>query len=449
MTRFRLFVVATVACLPLSLSPRATAISEEPGGVRNWTAPPYWTPPAEAVTSEPSGREALSTGRQPLAIGPVVMPFVAVAPCRVADTRAGSGFTGAYGPPSLAASETRAYTIVGKCNIPADAQAVSFNFTVWGTASYGNLTVYPAGGSVPTVSTLNWPPGTLALANAAIVPLGSGGSAGQIAVANQSTSAIDVFIDVNGYYSPLGVVNTVNGMSGNVSIPSLPPSGAAGGALTGTYPSPTIAAGAVGANNIASGQVVKSVNGLTDTVTLTAGAGIGVSGTTISSLSSGTYYKSISAITCQAQGAPTGDTNSCSGGGMLRTDGDNNFPCIVRSRAGSVRDTFVCELDLPSGAILKEVRAYGSDNAADGYMEAAVWRTAVGTFGPSPVGPNLAWFSTGVAAAPGLTSFTIFATTDPPHTIDGTYRYQIGFALKSGGTATVYALGFRAQYTIP
>ena len=264
MSRFHLGLLSALACLTLSPAPQATAASEESGAVRNWTAPPYWTSP-DTVPGPDRGRRPRGArdGPSDLTPGPVVMPFVAVAPCRVADTR-GFGFTGAYGPPSLAASESRTYTIAGQCGIPADAQAVSFNFTVWNTASFGNLTVYPAGGAVPTVSTLNWPPGTLALANAAVVRLGTGGSAGQITVANQSTSAIDVFFDVNGYYSPLGVVNTVNGLSGNVSLPSLPPSGAAGGALAGTYPNPSIG----------SGQAVKTVNGLTDGVTLAAGNNI-------------------------------------------------------------------------------------------------------------------------------------------------------------------------------
>jgi N-acetylneuraminic acid mutarotase len=183
----------------------------------NWAAPLYWQP-GETQAESPAGRRALHAAPSPLGgATPTPLPFVAVTPCRVADTR-GYGFTGEYGPPAIGGSGTRVFTIAGQCGIPADAVAVSFNFTVWGTASYGNLTVYPAGGAVPVVSTLNWPPGTLALANAAVVPLGTGGDAGKIAVANQSATTIDVFFDVNGYYSPQGVVNSLNALTGSLTL---------------------------------------------------------------------------------------------------------------------------------------------------------------------------------------------------------------------------------------
>ncbi len=60
------------------------------------------------------------------------MPFVAVTPCRVADTRDASLNVGAFlnGTPSLQATVTRAFFIKGSCGIPANAQAVSLNATV-------------------------------------------------------------------------------------------------------------------------------------------------------------------------------------------------------------------------------------------------------------------------------------------------------------------------------
>src|SRR5258708_10135117 len=56
--------------------------------VPNWPAPLSWTPPAARVL-EGARTEAASTAATPL-------PFIAITPCRVADTR-GNGFTGAYG----------------------------------------------------------------------------------------------------------------------------------------------------------------------------------------------------------------------------------------------------------------------------------------------------------------------------------------------------------------
>lgn len=124
--------------------------------------------------------------------------YYALTPCRVADTRATAGFPSGYGPPSIAGDGTqRNFTITGRCGIPASARAVSFNFAVWVPSTRGGLRVFPAGLATPTVSTLNWEANILALANAAYVPLGTGGA---ITLRVDGPGTVDIFFDVNGYF---------------------------------------------------------------------------------------------------------------------------------------------------------------------------------------------------------------------------------------------------------
>jgi hypothetical protein len=178
--------------------------------LKNWQAAPFWAPghpDPTAGTREPDRRaEAV------LAIPTTPMPFVAIAPCRVADTR-GNGFTGEFGPPSLPAGGLRDITIAGSCGIPASAAAVSANVTVTGTLGPGFIMAYPTGGAVPTVSTLNYVAGQT-VANAAILPLGTAGKASFVA----GVSGTDLIIDVNGYYASQGIVSSLNGASGILTI---------------------------------------------------------------------------------------------------------------------------------------------------------------------------------------------------------------------------------------
>ncbi|MCE7959721.1 hypothetical protein FBQ97_15780, partial [Acidobacteria bacterium ACD] len=127
--------------------------------------------------------------------------FIPATPCRIADTR---GAAGAYGGPALAANVARSFDIDSSptcTGFPASASAFSLNFTVIGSAgAYQNafLTVWPTGGSQPTVSTLNFDGGQLK-ANAAIVPAGTGG-----AVSVFVNAAAHLIIDINGYFMDRG-----------------------------------------------------------------------------------------------------------------------------------------------------------------------------------------------------------------------------------------------------
>ena len=175
-----------------------------PDAISNWPAPAVWSPHG-------AGR-GLST----MGVITGALPFIGVTPCRVADTR-GNGFAGQYGPPALVANATRTFTIVGQCSIPASAAAVSFNFGALNVGGAGDLRVFPAGGGVPLVSTLNYNASTPNIANAAVVALSPGGA---ITVQTDAVP-IDLIIDVNGYYgNPTGDLSNLflGPVAGNTTL---------------------------------------------------------------------------------------------------------------------------------------------------------------------------------------------------------------------------------------
>jgi trimeric autotransporter adhesin len=125
------------------------------------------------------------------------LQFYPVTPCRIADTRASGGKSGAFGPPRMTAGSTRSFTLpAASCGIPATAAAYSLNMTVVPMANLGYLSVWPAGQTRPLVSTLNSPKGTV-VANAAIVPAGTGG-----AISLYVSDDSEVLFDISGYFAP-------------------------------------------------------------------------------------------------------------------------------------------------------------------------------------------------------------------------------------------------------
>ena len=190
--------------LRVFLLPLLTAVTVAPAfagearvreGISNWTAPATWTP----ARSNGSVRTMTDISN--------ALPLVSITPCRIADTRAGQGFTGQAGPPALNTG-TRTFAVAGfvagipaQCGIPSGAAAVSFQFTIIFPNSAGNLIAWPAGGPVPNVSVLNWSAGETALGNGTVVPVNvaTGGLSVRINAAVGSATG-DVAIDVNGYY---------------------------------------------------------------------------------------------------------------------------------------------------------------------------------------------------------------------------------------------------------
>ncbi len=123
------------------------------------------------------------------------LQFVAVAPCRVVDTR---GANGEFGGPPLQGQQTRNFPIPANmnCNIPSTAAAYSLNVTVVPHGTLGYLTVWPTGEDQPLVSTLN--SDGRVKANAAIVPAGYQGG-----ISFFVTNTTDLVLDIDGYFAPV------------------------------------------------------------------------------------------------------------------------------------------------------------------------------------------------------------------------------------------------------
>ncbi len=126
-------------------------------------------------------------------VGANSFAFYAAAPCRVADTRGTGGISG---------GQSRDFAVSsGSCGIPAGAGAYSLNVTAVPDPALeylGFLTAWPAGRAQPFVSTLNSWTGKV-VANAAVVPAGSGGS-----ISVYVTEPANVILDTNGYFAAPG-----------------------------------------------------------------------------------------------------------------------------------------------------------------------------------------------------------------------------------------------------
>lgn len=161
---------------------------------------------ARTVTWSFTVDPAAATGVMPV---PTVSPssgasaFTAITPFRFADSRSNLRIT------KLLANVPKRIQVSGQGGIPADATALSANFTATDEAGVGYLTVYNCTAAPPTAATLNYYP-MEPVGNAGVFPLGS---AGELCLV--SPKDINVVIDVNGFFRPSSVLK----YEGLVAVP--------------------------------------------------------------------------------------------------------------------------------------------------------------------------------------------------------------------------------------
>lgn len=123
--------------------------------------------------------------------------YYPLTPCRIVDTRAGNGGV-------LHSWITRTFTVkqAGSCGVPSDAKAATLNVTVVGPTDNGWVALWPSGVWRPAVSTLNFLRNEYALANGAVVPLGSQVTEDlSVYVATSGgEGTVHLLLDVTGYF---------------------------------------------------------------------------------------------------------------------------------------------------------------------------------------------------------------------------------------------------------
>jgi hypothetical protein len=114
---------------------------------------------------------------------------VPVEPCRLADTRSGSGFQ------AIDVDRIRV-PVTGRCEVPDGAVAAAVSVTVIDAEAPGFVTVWPAGSELPEASTVNFGSGEVR-ANGVLVALGADG-----ALDIRSSVPTGLLLDVTGWFRP-------------------------------------------------------------------------------------------------------------------------------------------------------------------------------------------------------------------------------------------------------
>jgi hypothetical protein len=175
---------------------------------------------SSAIDLGPAGPDTLfGHGRLWLDL-PDERPYVPVTPARVLDTR--DSVHGDLSAP-VGHRQTVTTTVAGRGGVPSNAKAVAINITAVTPTQSGYLTVWPSGKTRPTVSSINFPAGSV-VGNFVIAELGADG---KLAIYNHN-GLTDVVFDVVGYLpaatdytpvTPARVLDTRDSVHGDLSAP--------------------------------------------------------------------------------------------------------------------------------------------------------------------------------------------------------------------------------------
>jgi len=321
-----LYVIAATLffCVSVARGQESPDPSALPGKIANWPAPPLLSPPAQPVFVHERESSVRRQGVETLTVSP--LPFIAITPCRLVDTRPASGFPGVYGTPALVANATRDFDLDSAPHCPqvaVGAQAYSLNVTVTETQGPGDIRIFPTD-DFALVSTQNWGAAGVTLANAAVVPAGTNGSI----TVEAAGSGTHLIIDINGYYAPAGIgnFNTFLGRSaGNFTMTGDFNTGFGQNVLssntTGSFNTATgafaLQLNTVGDDNTATGEAALNKN--------TTGFGNSAAGSlALANNASGSFNTATGRLALF--GNETGDANTAVGANALgNTTGSNNI----------------------------------------------------------------------------------------------------------------------------
>jgi hypothetical protein len=138
-----------------------------------------------------------STGSTTIPVQTQCGGFSTLTPCRAVDTR---NVSGPLGGPPFQANGVRSFDLLQSgCGVPPTAKAVSANLAVVSPTATGALHAYPGDlGAAPSATAISFSSRTTR-ANNAILRLATDGS-GTVAILNDSGGALDLVIDINGYF---------------------------------------------------------------------------------------------------------------------------------------------------------------------------------------------------------------------------------------------------------